>query len=435
MSEALIIGDDLTGSNGTAVQFTGAGLRSVTLRSDTPAEAVRTYRQEYDTLVLVTDSRHLPAAEAAAVCADMVDLAWPARFVSSRCDSTLRGNVGPEAEAILASVRARGVRAVGLCMPAFPGANRQTVGGLQYMGGVRLEETELAREVRSPMTTSSVEDILRAGTQLTVTTIELPLVTGPFEDLVAAFRAALASGSDGTGPDVIVTDAFTDEHLARAARAAIAADPEVMWVGIDPGPGSLAIATAMGLSGSTGAPPLLAVSGSATDLTIAQLAALREHRTVHVVKPVYPQASWIPDVDRTARAVRRALEKAGSGDVVLLASVLEATDIVDLGETAANALPVRLGRITADVLGTHAVGGLYTTGGDITTAVLEAIGGHGIEVEEEVVPLAALGTVVGGPHSGIPVVTKGGLVGSEDTACVCLDRLSAAADLRSRTGL
>ncbi|WP_349828531.1 four-carbon acid sugar kinase family protein [Brevibacterium litoralis] len=463
MSQVLVVGDDLTGSNGTAAGFTRAGLRSVTLRSDTPVGTIADHAQVYDTLVLVTDSRHLPAEQATELTAQAVLAAGEVRFVASRCDSTLRGNVGVQAAAVLSTLRGRGARAVGLCMPAYPSAGRQTVGGNQLVDGVRLEQTELARDVRSPMRTSNVEEILRAGgTGLKTRTLKLSTITGNTDYLVAAIRDALFAGID-----VLVADAFTDAHLDRVARAAVAAsaqvDPDLVWVGIDPGPGSLAIAEALGLSGATEPAPLLAVSGSATDLTMRQFDHLSrslrptqapvpgregsaratgpavsrgptDRACVHLVKPVYPSGSRIPDVDRTVAVLARTLDRAATGDVVVLATVLEPGDVVALGAEASERLPLALGEIAAATLRSRPVGGLFTTGGDITTAVLGAVGAHGIEVTGEVVPLAATGHLVGGQHAGLPVVTKGGLVGSTETTLHCVEVLREAAERAARDG-
>ena len=67
------------------------------------------------------------------------------------------------------------------------------------------------------------------------------------------------------------------------------------------------------------------------------------------------------------------------------------------------------------------------TGGDVAEAVLQALEADGIEVLDEALPLAAVGVVKGGPHSGLPILTKGGLVGGPGAAVVCLDHLLAVA--------
>lgn len=436
MVSVLIVGDDLTGSNGAATGMARRGLRTVTLSVGEHHEAITAQREDYDAVVVTTDSRHLPAAEAARLTAAAVRAGWPTSFVSSRCDSTLRGNVGAQAQAVIDTVRTLTDREViGLCMPAFPAADRQTVGGLQLMGGTRLEHTELARDVRTPMTTSSVAAALTRDSTLTCAQVGLESVTAGGSDLEAQIEQLLADS-----PDVLIGDAFTEGHLDELARAALAVRPDAVWVGIDPGPGSWAIAERMGLTASATAAPLLAVSGSATELTRTQLATLSSSRDVSVVRPVFTPGTRRIDVAATASDLLRDLRRGadtgspGSGPgIVLLATVLDVTDIFDLTEAEADDIPAALGRVTQAVLdsahaGGPTIGGLYTTGGDVTAEVLRGLGGVGIEVRAEVVPLATAGTVVGGLHAGLPIVTKGGLVGGPDTANVCLDAL---ADLAS----
>ncbi len=71
------------------------------------------------------------------------------------------------------------------------------------------------------------------------------------------------------------------------------------------------------------------------------------------------------------------------------------------------------------------VTGLYTTGGDVTAAVMSAVGAVGMEIEKEIIPLAVGGRLVGGRADGMPIVTKGGLIGDSGTAALCLDYLMA----------
>ncbi|HLS34384.1 MAG TPA: nucleotide-binding domain containing protein, partial [Brevibacterium sp.] len=153
---------------------------------------------------------------------------------------------------------------------------------------------------------------------------------------------------------------------------------------------------------------------------------LTSARDATVVRPVFRPGTRSIDVAATSRDVIRDIH-AAAAPVVLLATVLEVADLFDLTAAEADAIPRSLGAVTAAVLAEASVGGLYTTGGDVTAEVLDGLGGVGIEVVDEVVPLATAGTLVGGPHTGLPIVTKGGLVGGTDTAGICLDALAELA--------
>ncbi len=435
MASVLIVADDLTGANACAAGFARAGLRSVTvgLAPDTGSDAQHPagwsddLLSSFDVVVATTDSRHAPADDASRAVRRAVTDGWPAELVSCRIDTTLRGNVGVAAAAVLDTVRTlSGHRVVGLCLPAYPQAGRVTIEGNQLLNGQRLEDTELARDIRSPMRTSRVAEILSAGTSLRCALITLSDVTSPQPELVQAIRTALIDD-----PDVIICDALTVDHLDRLATAAVRAAPDLTWCGIDPGPGSVAIARAMGLHGSATDSTILVVSGSATTLTQRQLARLLESRDVVVVRPA-TSGSPLPEVDATAAEVIEAISGAGPGQVVALVSVLDSTDVLQLSSAEADELPLRMGAITRRVLDRCSIAGLYTTGGDITAAVLAEIGGRGIEVTDEVIPLAVAGEIVGGQQAELPIVTKGGMIGDAETAVTCIAHLERAIEQRRR---
>ena len=104
MPKVLIVGDDMTGVNSSAVLLSRQGLRCATffdLDLYTPEEG-----KNLDVVVVSTDSRSIAAQEAY----DRVDKAMKklydnsVQLVNKRMDSTLRGNIGPELKAILDNV-------------------------------------------------------------------------------------------------------------------------------------------------------------------------------------------------------------------------------------------------------------------------------------------------------------------------------------------
>ena len=420
----LVVADDLTGANATAAGLARAGLRAVTVADAGHPELVAEFAGRFDAVVVSADNRHADAADAAEDVRRALRAGWPAAVVANRIDSTLRGNVGATTEAMLAELAdLTGGPVVALCVPAHPEAQRQTVGGVQLLGGRRLEETELADDPRSPVTRSEVAELLGQQTDLPVRTVPLETVTGSLEELTRAVAEAAAAG---TG--IVVADALTLDHVERVATAAAAVDG-VTWLCVDPGPATVAMARALGMGGGADAAPYLAVSGSATDLTRRQLGRLCATRPVRVVRLAL-DADGHPDADATTAALHEALGAAAPGELVLVASSLEVGDLLD--PAARTTVPAVLARATRRVLESERVDGLYLTGGDIAAACLTELAADGLDVADEVVPLAVAGSLVGGPWSGLPVVTKGGLIGDADTAVACVAFLEQSARARRR---
>ena len=430
MARVLVVADDLTGANAAAAGFARAGFRAVTASAAERADVVAEMVARFDVVVATTDSRHEPAAVAAGRVVDVIGAGWPADLVCNRIDTTLRGNVGATTQAVLEEVRrVTGRRVVALCAPAHPAAGRHTIGGTQLLGGRRLEETEVARDPRTPVTTSDVVEVLHAQADLAAVLVPMATVTGDAAGLEEAVASAV-----GSGADVVVADATTEDHLDRvaAAAAAVSARADLVWVTSDPGPASVALARALGLQKVSSSAPLLVVSGSATELTRTQLRQLTSHRGTPVHRTPTVGDTAVPDLDATTKMLDDLLAAAGGDDVVALATVLEEADLRPVSQAEAEEVPRALARAVRRNLEEHPVDGIYSTGGDVTAALLSELGSHGLEISDEVVPLAVSGTVVGGPWDGLPIVTKGGLVGDTDAAVACVDHLRRTADLRRR---
>lgn len=428
MAAVLVVADDLTGANAAAAGFARAGFRTVTASAGEHAEVVAEMVSRFDVVVATTDSRHLDPGTARERVGRVVRAGWPARLVANRIDTTLRGNIGATTREIIERVgELTGSRTVLLCAPAHPEAGRQTIGGMQLLDGRRLEDTEVARDARTPVRTSHVADLLREQGRLEVATVALEDVTGDPGALARIIRQHLDEDAE-----VVVADAMTAEHLDRVATAAVAAtaDTDIVWTTSDPGPASVALAKAMGLADGTPGAPLLVLSGSATELTRLQLGQLVAERPARPFRAVGEHA--VPDVDATARLLDEALDEAGAVDIVILATVLDESDRWSPSPEEATQIPIALARAVRRALESHPVDGVFTTGGDVTAALLAELGSHGLEVSDEVVPLAVAGSLVGGPWDGLQVVTKGGLVGDARTTIACLDHLRSQVDAHRR---
>jgi D-threonate/D-erythronate kinase len=280
------------------------------------------------------------------------------------------------------------------------------------------------------VTSSRVADVLAQQTELEVREVHLDVVQDDPDALVAAL------GVDGDDPaDVLVVDS-TDRRdltaIARAAAACVGADGEHPWLAVDPGPFAPELATALGLTHpARSAPharrtglPLLVVAGSVTATTREQLVALEQvHDATLVDVDVTALVGSDAEVARTVDALVDLVDAAPAGAVVGLRTAASEDRVVDLDRDQAAAVPARLGAVVRDLLDRVEVGGLYVTGGDVTVGVLDALGGSGMAIDDEVLPLAVTGRLVGGPRAGLRLVTKGGLIGDRTAAVTCVDEL------------
>ncbi|MGC0420331.1 four-carbon acid sugar kinase family protein [Embleya sp. AB8] len=391
----LVLADDLTGANATAVRFARRGMRTL-VTGGPPRECV----SAPDVLVLDLATRHLPGVQAARRVVAGASVFPDVPLVAKRVDSTLRGNPGAETAALLQVLDTRSgppVRA--LVVAAHPEAGRTTEGGIHHVHGVPIADSEAARDPFDPVTSSCVLQTFDA--------IDRPIAHVPL-DVVRGDSSGLARALLDPGARVLVCDAVTEadvETLALAAAAA-ALGGELRWLPVDPGPFGAALVGALGTV-PTGR-PVLGVAGSLSRLSREQIA-----ETDRRLGARWLEVGDAPDPVRVA-ADLVALARTGTALIGIRTRVPDRVDPV-----LAARLPVLLGEAVRRTLVAAPFAGVFATGGDIAGAVCTALDADGLAVETEVQPLVVAGRLVGGPHDGLPFAAKGGLVGDAHAAVAC----------------
>ncbi len=417
-AQVVVVADDLTGANATAAGLAGSGLRAVSVIDGTDCAAITEFRNHSDAIVISLDCRHMPAEQTQTRVREALRAAGAVPVIGNRTDSTLRGNVSFTTVAALGQLREMtGERWVGLAIPAHPEAGRTTVDGQQLLHGQRLEDTELAHDARSPMSTSDVRTLLTAGTDLKAELIRPNPDVGSLTQQLSQLAAAT---------DLVICDAETTQDIELLTKAASQCD--VNWLNVDPGPGVTEMAKAKQVTGQQPVLSLLAVSGSATEITRGQLQKLVADEDVQAVR-----VDLRGEVDEASLVSRLVEAIDAKPKIVLLTSALEDADICPLTSVEADSVGPTLARIARRALEQRQVAGLYMTGGDVAAATLQELAASGLEVAGEVVGLAVYGALVGGPYSGMPIVTKGGLIGDPDCAKACLKVLEGIATTSSRS--
>ncbi len=155
----IIIADDLTGANDTALQFFKSGLQTKVIIDST-------YDIKIDGIdttcvwAFSTESRNLSkenALETIIETTKKLQENLNSDNFYKKIDSTLRGNVGIETIALLEILK----KDAAIVAPAYIEENRTTIGGYQLLNGIPIERTQVALDPKSPILNSFIPDIVK----------------------------------------------------------------------------------------------------------------------------------------------------------------------------------------------------------------------------------------------------------------------------------
>jgi D-threonate/D-erythronate kinase len=359
-----IISDDFTSATDGLVAFAARlGGASVVL------PWARTHRAAGNlplALSVDTDSRLSGNEEAVRRVSGWAYVWRDADVLIKQFDSTLRG---PLASECLAAWRGSGRRRL-LIAPAFPAAGRTMRQGHVFVGGVPLNQTAFARDPLTPVSEDS-----------------LPL-------LFAAHGIELAVASDADdaarlfdqGQRAVVADAAHETEL-RALASRFIGERDILW------------------AGSTG---------------IAR--ALAHGLVANASSCVAPQCSAHPYVLVGSRhpASRQQAER--------LAQTTSGVRLLVTPEELMNPEQAvrHIARQAADAVKRGECDGVVATGGETAKALAALLDAQSLDVLYEVeagIPMCRLNIRVAGDVQTLPLVTKAGGFGNDETLIACVQAL------------
>lgn len=305
------VADDLTGATTTGVLLARSKARTAVFFNEEAAEKTEGI-DELDAILISSNSRPLPANEAY----DKVKSATIAlkkmgvEYFSKRIDTTLRGGVGVEIDAMLDQMKEGTVAVV---VPAMPQSRRILVGGYSVIDGVALINTPVAQDVRTPVKENYIPRLLEGQTRRKVGLVTLDKVLAGEEVIEEALAEQKKAGCE-----VIVVDGITLEDVENIAKACISLRWDV--VAVDPGPftSKLAFYRELISAEEPNIPPqadeagktVLIAAGSATPVTKKQMEILcQDPRHVRVsVEPLPLIEGGDVALDEVFKAVNKAAE-------------------------------------------------------------------------------------------------------------------------------
>ncbi len=417
MKRLAIIADDYTGSNDTGVQFAKKGLKTLVTSE---VDALFEIDNQIDVIVLNTTSRADDARTAYQKVYRATDVLKQigVNYIYKKLDSTLRGNIGAE----IAGAMDAGGYSLAVVAPALPSNGRTTIGGNQLVHGVALERTEIAKDPVAPVNYSYVPYIIQEQTEKRVSAVNLQDVLRGSARLVEVLQDQVAAGVE-----ILVLDSITQADLDLIAESLQLLDQECLLVGSAGFAES--VPTAFGLLDSKlpvncdGS--VVAIAGSVSDVTRGQIAYAEENWKVEVVDIDLRMVLGDDAKQELARVVDRVKRLIATQQDVIIRSA-RTRDLVtaarEIGQEyglshleVSQKIAYFLGSVAKGIYGTEGLRGLFLTGGDIAIQCASLIGAKATLIEAELLPGVPVGTFVGDNLPPVPIVTKAGAFGAEDT--------------------
>ncbi|MFK7692333.1 four-carbon acid sugar kinase family protein [Paenibacillus sp. HJGM_3] len=421
MRHIAIIADDLTGASDSGVQFARKGLQSQVVFD---LEHLSTATWDYDVVVLDTDSRSVPrevAFDRVTAAASQVKRSG-FKHVYKKMDSTLRGNLGAELDAVMDALPFD----FAVVAPAYPKIGRTTFNGIHALNGVPIDQTEIARDPKSPVKESDLVKLFTSQSKRKVGLIPLETLHAGYQQV---FDQIKLLHQDHT--ELIVFDAVTEADMQQIAEMLAASEYRILWAGsaglADYLPKALSFP--VGRSEPAELPssnkPVLLVAGSISEVTRSQVSTFNTDPQVtavelNTVQMIASDEGSLQEVQRCRTVLLTALS-TGS-DVSLYAS--SSPEQVKLSKAAgaergwdstevSNRIANVLGEIASGILQEVELQGVILTGGDTAKAVCKHLGVSGIQLIKEIEPGIPLGKLVA--KSPLWVVTKAGAFGNANS--------------------
>ena len=421
MQKYIVIADDLTGSNATCSLFKKIGLRAASI-----LKLQGDINYDVDVISYSTASRGLDKEEAYKKVSEAIKILKNKDVLvyNKRIDSTLRGNIGTEINAMLDNLEDDRIAVV---IPSYPDSGRIVVNKTMLVNGVLLENSDAGKDPKTPIKTSCVESLIQKGIKYSSTYFTLSDIEQPIEEIVKKIQEAIKKSR------VLIFDAVNNEDIIKISKAIIHSDINIITV--DPGPFTLYYSKELQKKNHL-EKKILMVIGSVTATTKKQIEYILQEEDIFLVKmkieDFFEKESCSKEIERVISFIKKGITSYDlflvttspigdekKADLQKLAENLNTT-VEEISKIIANTLTETVVKILKE---TEKFEGVYSSGGDITIALLEKLKAIGVEIREEVIPLAAYGRLIGGDFPNLKLVSKGGMVGDEKTIKLCLHKI------------
>lgn len=406
---ALIVADDTTGANASGILLKSQKLEVLNCLNGLDCA------NDSDVDTVGTASRAIDAQEAYDKVFKLLNSAKVSyKVYNKRIDSTLRGNIGPELDAFFDYFEGK---RKAIIVASFPDSERLTNRGQLYVNDILLENTEIARDPKMPINSSDVKELFEKNSKLKYKNM-FRRTTRKGDEF---FKEALKTNLEKY--DAIILDATTNFEIDFIARNI--ADLTLDIICVDPGPFTQRYTYYKQIESNSDEKNLYVI-GSVVDTTLAQLDYISQSADF---KYYYVDVTRLfnKDSEQYLDEIAKKVNDTSRQNIVF--ATLDVVDPVriDLNEYAtklncsvedvSNIINNALAKLTLKVLAIseQKINNIFTSGGDISVALLDLTKAQGLKLIDEIIPLCVHSQIIGGQLEGINLITKGGAIGTFNT--------------------
>ena len=418
-----VIADDITGASDCGGQLIHYGLNvSVILNNNSTIEGSR------EAIIYNTDSRSVSQEEAYTKVKYICEKIKGEKYdiVYKKIDSTMRGNIGQEINAVYDVFKPDFV----LIAPAYPENGRQVIDGVHFLNNKQLHETEVANDPKTPVTDSNITRLIQKQSNKDIGHISCGDLHEGFEKV-----ATLLEEFKKNNICYITVDSIQGSDLESLAEFIYKARYSTIWVGsaglMNYLPKVYGLnQKGMDLSIKPAEKPVLLVVGSVSAIGRVQLEHLLNVKDVIGLE--MNSSEVLIDNEVKEKEINRLKEEAkkafSENKNIALFSSNNVKEIQAIGAKIGKT-PIELSNIIADTLGELAVelinsldiNHLFLTGGDTAYQVLDKLDVKELRLIDEVesgIPIGYTKT-----NKEIYAITKAGNFGSKLAMVNALNKL------------
>jgi len=379
------IADDSTGALDTGAQFACVGL-STSLILDLRIHCAAAVQ------VISTNSRERDR-EFAVESIRRAFRQLEGRQIYKKIDSSMRGHIGAEVNALLAVARKE--KAI-LC-PAVIEAGRKVRHGQLWIEDELLHHSAFSKDPGFPAKTSDLSSILDIPSSL----VSLEHVHQGMPSLRAAIRQARER--------IVVVDACTLSDLDTIGESIVGE----AWIPC--GALGLARAWARALTGVSQVSPTLGTPKTRLPLLVA-MGSMHHQSRLQIAR--LKDVLQLPSYVTTDHLHWDSLSNSMNGGLDIIVETPEQRT-PPIG--AQSGFPKILGQIVRHAISASKIGALVIIGGETLGGILDALAPSSIQIRGELEPGVPWGTLIGGISAGTTIITKAGGFGDRDVLVRILD--------------